>query len=366
MLWRDMKTPELSVIIPAFNCADCIGACLDSVFYQANSQNLDVIVINDGSTDKTRTIVSRYQDIYPNITLINQRNAGVSAARNMGIEVAGGKYITFVDADDTVGVSAKYVKKFLDARMDYVHWSDIDGLQFRRRNFDKMPEFKPVYERAYFTRMLHMANMFNADVALGGKATLNTEDKYISSLGYHDQLYSGPYAKQQVLRHADKRESANFALYRRDFLNQTNLRFEQSMPLDEDILFTMLAVLRAKSVITVPKSTYLYNRYRGTASNFHDTDQAKYKYAIATIQRLSVLMRELGTRPEWAVEYNEWMREFARIGRDAPIEYQRHFANENCLGCPCDTCGDCAQRRATDRRIAENIQMFLHGAKSRE
>lgn len=354
-----MKEPDLSIIIPAYNCEHCIGACLDSIFYQEMANTYDVIVINDGSTDKTGRVVAAYQEKYPNITLINQKNAGVSAARNVGINYASGKYITFVDADDTVGLSYSCVEDYLSGKNNYVHLSQYNGLKFRQAYFNGTADFHPVYERSYFTRMINEANAFNADLALGNKITINPDENYVNWLGYETSLYSGAKDKEALLIDADKRESANFALYRRDFLDRANLRFETAMSLDEDILFCMQAVLRAKEVIMVPKSNYLYNRHYGTASNIVDKDLAQYKYTIAAIQRFSVLLQELGNSDDWAGLYTMQLREFAHAGKDALFKYSKYFAKTTCLLCPKNTCGKCIQRRALDKQIEKNIRQFL-------
>ena len=88
----------ISVIIPAYNVEEYIDRCLNSVLSQTYS-NLEVIVINDGSTDSTAAIIKKYE-IDPRLMLITQQNAGVSAARNAGIAAATGELLTFVDSDD--------------------------------------------------------------------------------------------------------------------------------------------------------------------------------------------------------------------------------------------------------------------------
>lgn len=93
--------PLISIIIPAYNIADYIGICLDSLLKQTY-KNLEIIVVDDGSSDNTGKIVDEYTVKYQNIKVIHKKNAGVSAARNSGIDIASGDYIGFVDGDDTV------------------------------------------------------------------------------------------------------------------------------------------------------------------------------------------------------------------------------------------------------------------------
>ncbi len=93
--------PLISIIIPAYNIENYIAKCLDSLLNQTY-KNIEIIVIDDGSSDNTGKIVDNYAYKYEYIKVIHKKNAGVSAARNTGIEVANGDYIGFVDADDTV------------------------------------------------------------------------------------------------------------------------------------------------------------------------------------------------------------------------------------------------------------------------
>lgn len=90
--------PLLSVIIPMYNCAPVIVRCLDSIDYQ----DCEIIVVNDGSKDTGAEIVEKYAATHPNVRLINKSNGGVSSARNLGIQEAVGKYISFIDADDYI------------------------------------------------------------------------------------------------------------------------------------------------------------------------------------------------------------------------------------------------------------------------
>ena len=87
----------ISVIIPLYNKEDYISTSIKSIFKQSYN-DYEIIVVNDGSTDKSVDIVKAFND--ERIRIINQKNAGVAAARNKGIEEAKGEYIAFLDADD--------------------------------------------------------------------------------------------------------------------------------------------------------------------------------------------------------------------------------------------------------------------------
>lgn len=97
----NIMNPKISVIVPAYNVAPWIGRCLDSILAQSY-QNLEVIVINDGSTDETGNIVNAYATNDSRVRVIHQKNGGLVAAREVGIARATGEYVTFVDGDDAI------------------------------------------------------------------------------------------------------------------------------------------------------------------------------------------------------------------------------------------------------------------------
>lgn len=90
------ETPAVSVVIPAYNAAWCVGKAIDSVLAQ-DFRDFEIIVVNDGSTDDTATVLSAYGDA---IRVVHQANGGLSNARNTGIREARGERIAFLDADD--------------------------------------------------------------------------------------------------------------------------------------------------------------------------------------------------------------------------------------------------------------------------
>lgn len=94
-----MKDELISVVVPAYNCAPWLPRCLDSLLNQTYD-NLEIIVVNDGSKDNTKEVLDDYASRYPRITAIHQKNAGEYAARLAGVAVAKGNWIGFVDSDD--------------------------------------------------------------------------------------------------------------------------------------------------------------------------------------------------------------------------------------------------------------------------
>ena len=93
--------PLLSIIVPAFNIENYISRCLENLINQ-KYRNIEIIVVDDGSKDKTGEIIDSYAQKDPRIKAIHKKNEGVSIARNTGIDIAKGDYIGFVDGDDTI------------------------------------------------------------------------------------------------------------------------------------------------------------------------------------------------------------------------------------------------------------------------
>lgn len=94
-------SPQLSVIIPMYNAGRSFDACMQALLAQTLT-SLEIIIVNDGSTDGSGQKAHAYAAQYPHVSVIDQENGGVSRARNAGLAVARGQYVTFPDADDTM------------------------------------------------------------------------------------------------------------------------------------------------------------------------------------------------------------------------------------------------------------------------
>lgn len=96
----NIDEPLVSVIVPVYNGANCIKRCLDSLLNQTIP--VEIIVVDDGSTDNTNSICENYSVLNQNIRYVRKNNGGVSSARNVGLSNVTGKYVGFVDSDDCV------------------------------------------------------------------------------------------------------------------------------------------------------------------------------------------------------------------------------------------------------------------------
>ena len=94
-----MKRPRVSVIIPVYNSEKYIGECLESLLSQTLSE-IEIICVDDGSTDGSAEILMSYADKDPRVRVLNQENKGAGAARNYGLRESRGKYLSFLDSDD--------------------------------------------------------------------------------------------------------------------------------------------------------------------------------------------------------------------------------------------------------------------------
>ncbi len=140
----------ISIIVPVYNVDNYLRDCLDSILGQTYT-NIEIICINDGSTDNSLEILNEYKDKDSRITVISQMNGGLSAARNAGLEVAKGKWVTFVDSDDcihnkfierTVFVAKNTGSSLVIAR--YKTFSDINDLGINELKYDQQIESKSI------------------------------------------------------------------------------------------------------------------------------------------------------------------------------------------------------------------------------
>lgn len=200
----------ISVIIPVYNTAEFLPRCLDSVL--GNSyRNLEVICINDGSTDESGRILSEYEKKDSRVVVINQENAGVSAARNAGLDRAGGEFIAFVDSDD------------------WIH-----------------PQYFEILVGGILTN--------NADVAVCRAIETDRLLEYpcISGVSFRQITFSQVAADENVKAHVWGR------LYRYELIR--NQWFNQEMKLAEDAVFNLKAIYSKEnsSVVVCDKQLYYY------------------------------------------------------------------------------------------------------------
>lgn len=151
--------PLVSVVVPVYNNQDTITNTLDSIFSQ-DYKNIEVILVNDGSTDDTSAILERYKDI---AKIINQTNSGSAVARTQGIKNATGKYIAFIDADDLwvpwkISTQVRYLEQHQDIGMVFNSWIELHSESNELPKTPPPPEFCDAIEEEnsgwIYTRLL--------------------------------------------------------------------------------------------------------------------------------------------------------------------------------------------------------------------
>ena len=136
-----MDCPRISVIIPVYNAEDYLDRCLQSVLTNTYSE-LEVICVNDGSTDSSPTILNKWQAQDPRVIVVSHENRGLPEARNSGLEVMTGDYTAFIDADDWV--HPQYFQALLDCMEETGADMAVSGV--RRFRADEDVEIDPNVE----------------------------------------------------------------------------------------------------------------------------------------------------------------------------------------------------------------------------
>lgn len=126
---------KVSIIVPVYNVVDYLSDCLESLVKQT-LDDIEIICVNDGSTDSSLIVLEKYEKQYDFIKIINQRNKGLASARNVGIAAAKGEYLGFVDSDDWIDMEF-YEKLYEAARR---HNTDIAAAKYykKKRTFSKV------------------------------------------------------------------------------------------------------------------------------------------------------------------------------------------------------------------------------------
>lgn len=175
---------KLSVIVPVYNTEKYLRKCLNSLVNQTLS-DIEIIVVNDGSTDNSKEIIDEYEKKYDNLKGYHLKNGGVSKARNYGIKKAKGKYITFLDSDDYVDHDL-YEKMYEKSKgndiveCDFI-WEYEKEIRFDRFNHDMHPLLA--------TRAVVWNRIYDRKFLLDTKVTFH-DDVYYEDVEFCYNLFS--------------------------------------------------------------------------------------------------------------------------------------------------------------------------------
>lgn len=139
----DMSIPKVSIIVPAFNAQAYLHQCMDSLLSQS-LKDIEIICVNDGSTDATAQILADYARKDQRVRIVNKENAGVSEARNSGLDLAVGEYIMFVDSDDWIDAEmCRYMYQ-----QAHEHNADCVMCSYEKM-FEDHSVVSPIFEQAF-------------------------------------------------------------------------------------------------------------------------------------------------------------------------------------------------------------------------
>lgn len=203
----------ISIIVPVYKAEKFLHRCIDSILAQTY-RNFELILIDDGSPDNSYTICDEYAQKDNRVKVIHQQNAGASVARNTGIEIAIGKWIAFVDADDFVG--PQYIETLLDAVFD----TSILVMQG-----------------------LHKCNQDNVVETLDfGNHTFSKEN--IADAFGKFCIYEKGYTVGK--------------LYNKNILQKNHIRFNKNISYAEDMIFMLQYIEHITHIVFIKGSNYFY------------------------------------------------------------------------------------------------------------
>lgn len=238
--------PLISIIVPTYNVEKYIRTCIESILAQTY-RNVEVIIVNDGSTDQSLAVISDLICSHHNVKVINQKNQGLSVARNTGIDVATGKYIIFVDPDDKI-----------------------------------MPGF--------VSSLYQIADKTGADIVRGSFRDFNGNIPKGWVPDFNVPTNCGTIVLDQFLS-----SHISFvvwsSIYRLDFINSNHIRFTPGILL-EDGDFTTRAYMLAKLVATSPEPNYAYRIRQGSILTTNNAQKMSLSEEKVISQFISMLKHE--------------------------------------------------------------------------
>lgn len=222
---------RISVIVPVFNVEQFLCRSVDSILNQTY-RNIEVVLINDGSTDRSGAICDEYEERDTRIRVIHQSNRGVSSARNAGLDIATGDYISFVDPDDWIEPD------MYEKLADYLSAGEVDIIRFNALRKGSVLNWLP-FDGYY------QEDRLEKEVAL-------------PMIGSKE--FGGMFILGVLWVH----------LYKRELIDSHTIRFNTELRRCEDRLFTIAAVMYAHNMLFVNDTFYHYEVYDESLSNRYD------------------------------------------------------------------------------------------------
>lgn len=268
----EAPAPRLSVIIPMYNAGESFQAFMSSLLAQT-LEDLEVIIVNDGSTDRSAELAHRYAADYPHVQVIDRENGGVSRARNDGLAAARGKYVTFPDADDTLSP---------EMYSTLVSMAERDDLDVAQCNAER------VFWGGSEARPLIPLERLGSTEVLSGPAWLS---RALASNRYLHVVWLG--------------------IYRRSLIEQLNLRFEPGLH-HQDIPWTTELMMNVQRVRYIDTVLYRYYVHDQSISNQTRTGQRNVEYQ-KHYMKIARMLEEINLRYRRKVKiYPEFHRQVTK------------------------------------------------------
>lgn len=285
---KSNSTPKVSIIIPVYNAQEYLQECIDSVLGQSFS-NIEVVLVDDGSKDDSGKICDEYASKDGRVNVIHQANAGVSVARNKGIEAANGEWIMFVDSDDFITSDAvgKMIGQVTKAECQNIianFLEDGKGLTGNVVEFDLSE-----YRDGFWGGCIAGPDMFGPV--------------------YPEKLRQLPYLGTPCAK-----------LFLRKTIVENNIRFPLDVRFGEDSIFNMYVFKYAEKVVFVDEPVYVYRKHEGSlcTSNIDKKADEYTAYVNRTEAVLEEFKAENGLNPYRAVDLSQMVWELSNLyGADA-------------------------------------------------
>lgn len=261
---KTVNAPLVSIVIPAYNCEKYIEGCIQNVLNQSY-QNLQIIIVDDGSKDDTYAICRRFTD--PRITLTHKENGGASSARNAGLRLSKGDYILFADSDDDLEQDA--VRLLVEKSQR----TNADLIYFEANNFSDDPAIK-AKEKGFSQKMDYPVMSGNALIPL-----------LVENKDYHAAPFLF-FTKREVFQHG--------------------LHFYEGIMM-EDELFSFRLLRSCDKVVCLRKELY----HRRVRAGSVMTSQGKEEFRYNSIQ---TVFQELLKEQTKGIQDNTLTLYLARVG----------------------------------------------------
>ncbi|MBD5523015.1 MAG: glycosyltransferase [Lachnospiraceae bacterium] len=282
-----LKSNELliSVIVPVYNGQDYLANCIDSIENQTY-RNLEIIIVNDGSTDRTSAVCDSLQTVYHNVRILTLDDRGVSAARNAGIEAAEGAFVTFVDADDRI--RSDMIKILYDCMIETQ--SDVAGCGFFLwKNED---EWKQAADSSAQDVAASEADRQTADAAQTDETGMC--ELSATTLDGRTRVYdAGKYLREELLRGNSRCWSK---LYRREIVEK--VRFREQLTIGEDMLFLVQILPYINRIVETEYTGYGYYQNPTGAINRKFTPRYMDQITCWQLAREEILRMDTSLDPQ--------------------------------------------------------------------